>query len=70
VIRGSPNLQEMTLRYFLFRDPTMLQSVAAMIVGNNASSSSSSSAPDLKWHFDYCKFHPDTYHRLGRDCQE
>jgi len=60
VIRGSPNLQEMTLRYFLFRDPTMLQSVAAMIVGNNAASSSSSSAPDLKWHFDYCKFHPDT----------
>ena len=52
-------LQEMTLRYFLFRDPAMLQSVAAMIVGNDASFSSYSSSPNLKWHFDYCKFHPD-----------
>jgi len=50
-------LQEMTLRYFLFRDPAMLQSVAGMIVGNDTSSSS---APDLKWHFDCCKFYPDT----------
>jgi len=54
MICGAPNLQELTLHNFLYNDPAVLLSVAAMMVGNNSSS------PKLKWHLDFCNFHPNT----------
>jgi len=52
IIPGAPNLQELTLHYFHFQDPAMFQSVATMVFN--------SPSPNLKWHLNYCRFHPNT----------
>jgi len=52
IIRGAPILQELTLYYFNFEDPAVLQSLAA--VACNAPS------VDLKWHLNFCEYHPNT----------
>jgi len=52
IFLGAPNLQGLTLHQFDFRDPAVLKSLAT--VACNAP------AADLKWHLNFCKFHPNT----------
>jgi len=52
IIAGAPILQELALQYFHFQDPAMFQPVATIVFH--------SPSPNLKWHLNDCKFHPDT----------
>jgi len=52
IIRGAPNLQELTLCYFNFKDSATLKSLATVVCNDPSA--------DLKWHLNFCKLHQNT----------